>query len=387
MVKRIRRSYGRSLLVIGILFAVLPGAASAGEPEVMAALATLRYVQPVSDDEERERLNKRLDEAWRVLSEEGGGALPIVARELRTELSQTAPDQFFLLDTALFLVAGTNPEAEVPGSTDLALEALGRMDVRDPTVKVNILELARLAHAMARLKGASAWPQIDRIFLSSNYDLEFFQAPHYVKLSANSLRVILYGASGASVEDHLVDFLTKARNVQDRQTVLTLLTSLGSERSTNAVRELMNSCRDRGCFPMAVTVLMSVGGPTGRAAVLAARTDNLDAESLAYHQRILSAVRAVSYEKLRESVKAFDGDGPMLDDVELAKRLEAYAESGVDNELNPSNLLTSRIPNEKLLAKLKLIRSRSLWRLDQHGLDDIRVTNQIINALQYRPEP
>jgi hypothetical protein len=136
---------------------------------------------------------------------------------------------------------------------------------------------------------------------------------------------------------------------------------------------------------MAVTMLMTMGGPSGREAVLTAKTDHLDEKSRNYQERVVAGAKQVSFERLAASIKKLDGSGPMLDDEELSKRLEAYAQSGVDSETNPSNLLASGISKQELLRQMKRIRSRTLWRLNQHALSDAQAKSRIINAIQYKP--
>lgn len=60
---------------------------------------------------------------------------------------------------------------------------------------------------------------------------------------------------------------------------LALLVELGSERSVDAVKQVLESKGDYERFAMAVTMLMSVAGPKGRDAVIMAKTDHLDAEN------------------------------------------------------------------------------------------------------------
>lgn len=93
---------------------------------------------------------------------------------------------------------------------------------------------------------------------------------------------------------------------------------------------------------MAATMLMRVGGPKGRDAVVMVKTNHLDAKSQAFHQRILAGAKAESFEDLAEAIKEFDSVDTVFDDVELSKRLDKYAESGMDREINASNVLTSR---------------------------------------------
>lgn len=362
------------------------GSVAAEEADVMAELGKLRGIQHTDDAVELDVLNKAMDSAWDYLRKNRAEAVPILIRELRKELMQPTPDQYYMLDTALFLVLDDAPKADAQTHVDLAIDVLTCIDPKARIVQDNYLQLVRFAHALAKLDDPRVLPQIDRIFLESDQSIEYFAAPHYVKLPAQSIRVLLYGATGPSAEDHLAKCLNDPAYENQQRTFLALLVEVGSERSVNAVRQVLESKGDIERFSMAVTMLMRVGGPKGRDAVIMAKTNHLDAKSQAFHQRILAGAKAVSFEDLAETVREFDSADTVFDDAELSKRLEKYAESGMDHEINASNLLTSGIPKALLLTQLKRIRSRTLWRLNQHALEDVYITNQVINAIQYKPE-
>ena len=371
------------LAVTAILSSVGSGAAE--EADVMAELKKLRGIQHTDDAVELDGLNKAMDSAWDYLRKNRAEALPILIRELRKELMQQTPDQYYMLDTALFLVLDDDPKGDAQAHEDLAIEVLTCIDPGARIVEDNFLQLVRFAHALAKLDDPRLLPQIDRIFLESGQSIEYFAAPHYVRLPAQSIRVLLYGATGPSAEDHLAKRLNEPAYEKYQRTFLALLVELGSERSIDAVKLVLESKGDIERFSMAVTMLMRVGGPKGRDAVIMAKTDHLDAKSQAFHQRILAGAKAVSFEDLAEVIKEFDSVDTVFDDAELSERLEKYAESGMDREINASNVLTSGIPKVHLLTQLKRIRSRTLWRLNQHALEDVHITNQVINAIQYKP--
>jgi hypothetical protein len=371
---------------VAVLLLALPGVqlSRADEGGVVQALDALRGVQPVHGEEQLTRLNARLDAAWRVLESERGVSLPIVARELRAELAREQPDQFFVLDAAYFVLSGADPESEWPGATELALASLAAIDRAAPIIEMNGVGLLRLAHATARVAGPRAWPQLDRLFLDRDLSVEFFQAPHYVRLQPHGVRVLLYGATGPEVEDRLARLLAAGKHEELEPTLVAMLVELGSESSVEAVRALIQRRGDWRAFGMAVTMLMEVGGPAGRAAVLGARVEHLDSESRQYLESLRAAVQAVDYARLEKSVMAMDRESPLFDDEELVRRLQAYAQTGVDREISPGNLLKSRLPKDTLIVLLKQIRSRALWKLNQHALDEVWTANQIMNALQYR---
>lgn len=362
------------------------GAVSGDEAAVMAGLKKLRGIQASDDREELIRLSKMMDGVWGLLRENRAESVPIVIRELHQELKQSKPDQFFILDTAFFLISADDPKEDTQTKKEVCLAAFKRIDPKDRLIELNYQQLVKLAHGLSKFGDARVLPEIDRIFAASTRGIEFFEAPHLVRLPAQSIRVLLYGAFGPAVEDHLVKRLDDKSYETHQKMFLALLVELGSERSVDAVKKVLETKGDIEHFAMAVTMLMSVGGPQGREAVATLKTDHLDEKARDYHQRILGKVKSVSYKQLEDAVKQLDQSDKMFGDVELAKRLAEYTRTGIDNELNPGNLLSSKIPKTGLLTQLKQIRSRTLCRLNQHALEDVHLTNQVINALQYKPE-
>jgi hypothetical protein len=94
-----------------------------------------------------------------------------------------------------------------------------------------------------------------------------------VKLPAQSVRVLLYGLTGPAAEDHLAKLLNQPGYEKRQRIIVALLFELGSERSVDAVKRVLDSRGDYEHFSMAVTMLMNVGGPSGRDAVVMAKTD------------------------------------------------------------------------------------------------------------------
>jgi hypothetical protein len=130
-------------------------------------------------------------------------------------------------------------------------------------------------------------------------------------------------------------------------------------------------------------MLMEVGGLSGRDTV--ARLKPSDRKSKEYSLKILPAVKAVSYQSLLTRLKRLDGSRKHFNAQELKRRLEKmYENYGVDDEVNPSNVVASDLPTDYLLEQMKRIRCRMLHRANAHALEDVAITNEIINALQFK---
>jgi hypothetical protein len=229
--------------VAGLVF-LLSGTSfgrSVDEEQVVAELNKLRGIEATDDKAELARLNQRMDSAWEFLRKNRTEAVPVVMRELRKELQADSPDQFFLLDAAFFLTPAPNANEESQAQRILALDTLERIDPDSRVIRYNFLELVKFTHALAKLGDARVLPQIDRIFLGSERGVEFFEAPHYVKLPAHSLRVLLYGATGPSIEEHLAKRLNEEGYEKHQGTIVALLVDLGSETSVDAVKRVLET--------------------------------------------------------------------------------------------------------------------------------------------------
>jgi hypothetical protein len=60
------------------------------------------------------------------------------------------------------------------------------------------------------------------------------------------------------------------------------------------------------------------------------------------------------------------------------------AHFGRDDRTNPVAILDSNLESGFLITRLLEVRSHTLFRLSDEALDDVLVTNALINALRYR---
>jgi hypothetical protein len=60
------------------------------------------------------------------------------------------------------------------------------------------------------------------------------------------------------------------------------------------------------------------------------------------------------------------------------------AHYGRDDRTNPVAILDSGLESDFLITQLLNVRSRTLYRLSDEALDDVAVTNALINGLRYR---
>ncbi len=370
---------GRLPLVLLASLVLLYPAVAVEESEILRQLDKLKAIQPTKDKKKLADLNARMDSAWQFLETHKAESAPIVMRELARELEKPVVDQFFVLDVGKLALSLKGKESEA-----VALKALAKIAPGAEIIQWNFQELFDFTHALAKLGSPEILAQTDRLFLTNETKLEFFQAPHVVKLNAMEICLFLYGSTGANAEEHLLKSLEKTPGT--RRCVLEILCALGSERSVVPVQKLMASATDYETFTRCVKFMMTLGGPDGKAAVLALDASHLDPKSKAYHKRILPEVKRVSAESLGAAVKRLDetGGGKEIADDELKRRLKKmYDNFGVDNDTSPSALISSKLPRDYLIDQLKKIRSRMFFRANNHALEDVEITNLVINTLQF----
>jgi hypothetical protein len=77
---------------------------------------------------------------------------------------------------------------------------------------------------------------------------------------------------------------------------------------------------------------------------------------------------------------------PISDD-EVRRRLQSLHERyGQHDDLQPSDILYSRLPKQFLIDELTRIRERTLLRVTDEALSDLELTNSVLNSLRYRPD-
>ena len=294
-------------LALSVLFSFSATHGAVSEAEILEKIGGLRGIQPTKDKKKLAELNARMDSAWHFLEAHKQESAPVVGRELAKALDKATVDQFFALDVGSLILSLRGKEGEA-----LALRALGKINPKAEIIQFNFQELFDFTHTLAELGSPEVLTQIDRIFLPGTDKLEFFRAPHVVKLSPVDLCVLLYGVIGAKVEAHLLQRL--ADSPPARQRALEVLCQIGSEQSVGGVKQAMLSAGDYDTFSRGLKFMMTLGGPAGKEAMLGFDPKPLDAKARTYHSRILPEVKKVSPKTLRDALKH-------LDTADAAKRL------------------------------------------------------------------
>jgi hypothetical protein len=342
------------------------------DKEVRRHLAEVRAIVP--DSAQVEKYNRQMDEAWAYFTAHRQAAIPVIREALGNESRAAHPNQLVLLDGGYFLF--TNGGA---ADKDAAKSALFAIDPAAEIIRWNWDELFHFAHGVAASGDARILPWLDKAFLRGG--AEIFVPQHAMRVDETLACVFLYGVQGTDVESHLTPLLSDGA-VSRR--VLEVLIWLGSPKSNDAVRKAMQSQRDKETFARAVAFLMATGGPKGRAMLLEVKPKDLDGESRSYYEQIKGDVESTDYDAVSKSLSMFPGDSRLGDD-EVRKRLSAMiANHGRDDRTAPKAILDSKLPRDFLVVQLVQVRRAALTRISDEALDDVKVTNALMNALYYR---
>lgn len=364
-----------------ILIAVSSGIAQTLdiEQEVLHRLDMIRAIQVTSDSASLEQYNEQLDEVWTFFKNSKEEILPILANQLRIEQGKEKPNDFLLLDIGYFLY--------VEGDEDTlykeeAREALFSLNPDDEVVAFNQQQLFYFVYKVAGDKDPRILGLIDRAFLY-NRDRQIFVPQHSMSLDATLICVFLYGIYGQSSEDHLIPLLDDPEVANH---VIELLIWIGSSKSVAGVKKAMMAQRNYTTFSRGLAYMMQAGGPVGKEVMLGIDLQAFDIESQQYYKKVKESISGASYKLMKDRFVGIPGDLELPDDELKTRLLEMHKNFGKDDKTNPMAILNSNLPTEFLIGELQNIRSRMFFRLSNEALDDVKMTNILINTLQYRPE-
>ena len=193
--------------------------------------------------------------------------------------------------------------------------------------------------------------------------------------------VFLYGAYGEGAEDYLATLL---QDNEVRLRVMEILIWIGSSESIEEINKTMLQNRDYETFGRALAFMMQNGGLRGQEIMLSVNPTKFDDKTQEYYSKVKPSIESITFEMMKQRFSRFPGE-KNLSAEELKNRLtKIYENYGKDIETNPMSLLNSELPTDFLIDELKRIRLRTFYRLSDEALSDVKLTNALINALQYR---
>lgn len=347
------------------------------QKEARQQLDGLRGIQVTKGKAALNALNKKMDDAWTFIKDHPESNA-LVQEELAKAIAAPKADQFFLLDLAYLSLDTLGAKALEP-----ATAALERLDPAAGIVQANKEELFHFVIKLGALGASSEkyFAQLDRLYLQREESLDYFKAPHVVRFVPFDTRCMVYGVCGAPAADHLAALLPTAKKPVH---ILQVLSVIGSETNVPAAQAAMKAGADYDTIAAGLTFMMQLGGPSGRAAVLALEPAKFSGKARSFLEKIRPAVEAVNFDAIVATLTKLDPAS--VSDEKLQKLLDQMeANDGADDETPPAAMVKSGLPADALLAQIKRVRARSFRRQNNYVLDELPVTNMVINALQFKP--
>jgi hypothetical protein len=348
--------------------------AASVEQDTLAKIERLRAVTTGSGAKPVGDYNKQMDEAWKFFDQNKKQVLPILARELDAEIKKAKPSDLVLLDIGSYLSLQEDVSYRAT-----AKRALFALNPSAEIVQWNFQQLFNFTYAFADDPDPKTLQLFDKIFLPANQSV--FVPQHAMTLDGTLICVFLYGKYGAESEDHLRRLLADSIL---RNRVIEILVWIGSPASLPDVKAAIVAPHDYDTFVRVTAFMMAVGGPEGRATMLAIGPTEPDAKAKKYYGEIAQKIKESSFDTASLPLSRLPGY-KKLSDEEVRVRLQAmYKNYGKDEETHPMAIVNSGLPKAYLIEVLTKIRSRMLYRLSNEALDDVQITNALINALRYR---
>jgi hypothetical protein len=355
--------------------------------DIRTAINTMRGVKVSTDQAINEATNKRLDSAWKFLRSNANEAATALRAEITADVRKGSPDPFFMFDAAdlLQVIDGNNAH-------DFIVDSLLTVDPFDAVIKANSAQWVRLLHRLGKKPSPATLQLLDRFALANRQPLQFFDAPHWVSLDAVLIGVFLYGVGGSGAETHLLKQLNSTSDAITVSLILSMLIYLGTETSTTQIKELIEKPgTDANLAFTGAIVLLRNGGVVGKEAFLRFDANRLSGEAREFALKLREEARTTNFPtalKKLESYSSFSSKGQIqLSDSEIRNRLQKMIDApGSDHDTPAAAVAKSNIPRAELVSLLMQVRSRALYRLNNHAIDEVRQINLILNALRLKNE-
>ena len=369
-----------SFLVTTLVLLPLASIAGVTEKEVIEKLDFIRSIEVTSDKEKLNHYNSEMDKTWQYFKDNSKETLPVLKKQLELEAGKASPAHFMMLDVGYFLYLSGEPEY-----LKTAQKVFFKIDPQDPVVSANQQQLFEFAYRISQSKDPAILPYLDKAFLSRK-DAFVFVPQHSLKLERGLINVFLYGVYGPESEQHLQELLKQnyKSNPELSRFIVELLIWIGTEKSLPQIKALMETQRDHDTFLRCVAYLMSVGGNEGKKVMLSLDTKNMDPKSSKYLDGVKDRIQKTSFEMYRSLLAGIPGEKQLEKSVVKTRLEEMYKNYGKDNQTHPLAILNADLPKEYLLEQLVKIRSRTLFRLSDEAINDVKITNALLNGLRYR---
>ena len=351
------------------------------EQEIQTAIVNLRKVTPSDKEEELKKFNSIMDENWKIFNKKKDISRPILINILKQEMASPNGNDLVLLDIGWFL-ALSDKQSEL---SSFLLNVYQKIDFTKKIISFNDEQFFRYSLFLSARQIPDFLPLIDKRYLRRESS-SFVVPQHVIVVNGHSQRTHLYGVYGKPSNEHLLSILKSEKDVKIRRSLLSILRRTCTEACAQDIYELLRKETDHESFVNGSYIMLDNAGPKGRELYLQLKPSNLSEKTQDYLKSEQAYVKKVNFEYLVDKIEKKFGNTPNnFSETEILSLTERMIEDyGKSDRLHPLDFIRVKADKKVLIEKLMESRRKCFLRVNQHGLEDIDITNMVINALQYK---
>ncbi|MDB9744223.1 hypothetical protein OAA91_01710 [Fibrobacterales bacterium] len=353
------------------------------ESKVLRSFNETTKISPTENKDSLTKYNEIMDDNWTLYSSNKSKSRIILTNKLKSEINLQNPNDLLILDLSSF-IALTDSTNE---SDSILFQAFKKINYQEKIISYNAQQYFQLAIILSLKQIPKFLSQIDKAFLKAS-STSFFIPQHISMVNAHSQRTHLYGAYGNEAIQHLLEILKSEQSVETRRSILSILRRICTEQCAEAISELLNVEVDHKSFVNGTYILLDNSGPIGKELYLKLLPKALPPKTQKYFESEKKYVSKISYTYLVNQLQKKFGDSQNdFSDEELMLELDLMIKNkGASYLIHPMDIINSSLPEKLLIQKLIESRRNSFQRINRHGLEDIDISNMIINTLQYKKQ-
>lgn len=346
------------LFGIVMLFGFSIVAADTYEQEIQNAIVALREITPSEDAASLKRFNSIMDSNWKTFRKDKKTSIPILTKVLQDEIADKKPNDLVLLDIAWFL-ALSDENVEL---NSILLKTYEKIDFAKEIITQNEEQFFRFSMFLSSRQLPGLLPLIDRRFLRKTTG-SFVVPQHSIVVNARAQRTHLYGAYGGPATTHLLSLLKVEKDLATRRSILSILRRICTADCAAEIYELLRQETDHESFVNATYIMLDNAGPNGKELYLSLTPSKLSTKTMDYFKSEQEYVKKINYDFL----------------IAKIQKVNNVSEIGY-----PFKFIQSKGNKTSSVEKLIEHRRKCFFRVNQHGLADVDITNMVINAIQYQ---
>ncbi|TGL58719.1 hypothetical protein [Leptospira sarikeiensis] len=351
--------------------------------QIFKAVNELRKIEEKSSNKELDKNNALMDENWALFKKNKSDSIRILKNILDEEIKKEKPSSLVILDLSWFLVLEDKNKNEY---LPQLIKYYERIDFRSKIISFSSQQFFNFSLFLSEKQQPDFLKLIDERFLRHETGT-FFIPQHMTSVSNHAQRTHLYGVYGNQSIKHLLNILESEKTITNRQSILSILRRICTSDCAIPISNLLEKEKDHESFVSGTYILLDNAGPIGKELYLKLSTGALSAKTKDYFDSEKEFAKNLTYEYLMNQIEQkFGKSNNQFNDKELLSETEKMINNaGSSTTLHPSDFINSTKDKEILIGKLLEARRKSFLRVNRHGLDDIDITNMVINTLNFKP--